>query len=260
MDDTVPLDREFGAGHLNALRATRQFSSGEWNPGADVPNLGWDYGQTGGSGDEVRYALANELAGGDVIALTLCWNRKVDKSGTANDYSPGDLFFNLPDNGLDNLNLYLVPRGSNDFNGAMSLRSISSEMNVEHIFEEVPTTGLYDIVVTQAAGGSGGSVNYGLAWWYGDPFMPVLDGDYDRNGRVDGEDYNRWVSMYGGPVMPPGEGADGNRDGTVNAGDYTVWRDALGGATISTTVPEPMTACLAVAAMAGIGCHRPRRQ
>jgi subtilisin family serine protease len=60
---SVSLDNEFGAGHLNAKRALTQFSSGEWNIGSDVPAIGWDYHETGGTGTTLRYTLPQSLGG-----------------------------------------------------------------------------------------------------------------------------------------------------------------------------------------------------
>jgi hypothetical protein len=43
----IPLDDQMGAGHLNAKRAVQQFAPGEHDSdGAQVPVIGWDYGQT----------------------------------------------------------------------------------------------------------------------------------------------------------------------------------------------------------------------
>ncbi|WP_146575393.1 hypothetical protein [Botrimarina hoheduenensis] len=50
-----------------------------------------------------------------------------------------------------------------------------------------------------------------------------LDGDYDRDGDVDGADYATWVAAYGAAGV--GLDADGNRDGVIDVADYTVWRD-----------------------------------
>ena len=146
-DDAQPLDIQFGAGHLNAAKAATQFSAGEWDGGENIPNIGWDFGETGGVGD-YRYTFEDDLTADSWIALTLTWDREVNKTGDDDTYSVGDLFsIDVPDNGLCNLDLYLVPSGSNDFEGAMSLRSIAAEQNVEHIFAKVPATGAYDIVV-----------------------------------------------------------------------------------------------------------------
>jgi hypothetical protein len=70
-----------------------------------------------------------------------------------------------------------------------------------------------------------------------DSGVTVAAGDYNRDGVVDGLDYNAWASSYGSSVAPF-SGADGNRDGVIDAADYTIWRDAVG-ASLAIAVPEP---------------------
>jgi hypothetical protein len=55
----------------------------------------------------------------------------------------------------------------------------------------------------------------------------AIPGDYDRNGVVDGNDYNEWRTNFG-EVSGVAPWADGNGDGSIDAADYTVWRDNLG--------------------------------
>lgn len=145
-NDAQPLDIQFGAGHLNALRAATQLAPGEWDNGSDIPLIGWDFGETGGVGTTLRYTFDAELAAGAWIAITLTWDRDVFKTGDEDNFSPGDMFTVGVDNGLSNLDLFLVPEGSNDFGAATALRSIATEQNVEHIFAKVPGTGSYDLV------------------------------------------------------------------------------------------------------------------
>jgi hypothetical protein len=73
----------------------------------------------------------------------------------------------------------------------------------------------------------------------------VLDGDYNKNGTVDGGDFLLWQRQYGESDFPP---ADGNGDGIADAADYTIWRDGFGAMlptsgmiTTAATVPEPST-------------------
>lgn len=77
-----------------------------------------------------------------------------------------------------------------------------------------------------------------------------VPGDYDGNGSVGPEDYDKWRLDFGQSVAE-GTGADGNSDGMIDAADYTVWRDFYE-ASLETsaqsaavhTVPEPGTMLL----------------
>lgn len=60
-----------------------------------------------------------------------------------------------------------------------------------------------------------------------------LDGDYNTDGSVDGNDYQVWRSNFGSTLNLA---ADGNHDGVVNAADYTVWRNNLGAISASQSV------------------------
>ena len=76
----------------------------------------------------------------------------------------------------------------------------------------------------------------------------VLDGDYNKNGAVDGSDFLWWQRQFAASNFPA---ADGNGDGIADATDLTIWWDGFG-ATIPTsgmlttaaTVPEPSTLVL----------------
>ena len=62
-----------------------------------------------------------------------------------------------------------------------------------------------------------------------------LQGDYDVDGDVDSNDYNRWRATFGSLVINPGHLADGNSNGVVDAADYVVWRNNLGATLFSGT-------------------------
>src|SRR4029077_5268998 len=79
----------------------------------------------------------------------------------------------------------------------------------------------------------------------------VMQGDYNRDNRVDAADYVVWRRTFN-QIVPNGEGADGNYDGVINGLDYGVWRGNFGafvGTGASTTAvpaPEPVGAIFVV--------------
>ncbi len=56
----------------------------------------------------------------------------------------------------------------------------------------------------------------------------TLTGDYDRNGRVDGNDFLLWQVQLGTTPPQPGGGADGDGLGTVDHADLGVWAAHFG--------------------------------
>jgi hypothetical protein len=148
--------------------------------------------------------------------------------------------FVLPEQRLNNLELYLMPATSTNFMDAIS-SSISTVQNVEHIFFNIPAAGDYKLVVfNNFENGIGDNQNYALAWWFGNP-PSDLPGDYDGNGSVGPEDYNVWRTNFGATNAM----ADGNGNGVVDAADYVIWRKNLAAGSGSfAAVPEPSTALL----------------
>jgi hypothetical protein len=75
-----------------------------------------------------------------------------------------------------------------------------------------------------------------------------VPGDFNQDGRVDGNDYTTWRTNFGSQSAPA---VDGNGNGIVDAADYTIWRDNLGagsGAASShagNAIPEPSACGLA---------------
>ncbi len=82
----------------------------------------------------------------------------------------------------------------------------------------------------------------------------LIDGDYDRSGVVDTDDFSSWAQSYG--ITGASPLADGNGDGVVDAADYTVWRDAVSLVPPSTAVPAPGAISLAVVGTLIAGCLR----
>jgi hypothetical protein len=149
----IPLDEQMGAGHLNVTRAIQQFTPGEYEAeSGDVPTIGWDYGATTGQNDFVRYPLAGALSADHFISITLAWDRQVQFTGDAdmdNRYDVGDTFepstSSEPDSDefINDLDIYLLPKGSFDFTQAIA-QSTGIEGTLEHIFFQIPTTDEYE--------------------------------------------------------------------------------------------------------------------
>src|SRR5690606_23129308 len=105
------------------------------------------------------------------------------------------------------------------------------EYTVEHIFYQIPETGLYDIVVRQRDDESfSATQSYGLAWWYGwapEIELPSLPGDFDMDGDVDGADFLSWQR--------------GNSPNPLSSGDLADWESNFGATalTAAVAVPEP---------------------
>jgi hypothetical protein len=161
-DPKISLHAQMGTGQLNAFRAYQQFSAGQWNPGAAVPRMGWDY-RTVNAASYREYVLAQPLQQGSFAALTLAWNRFVELNDTNKNgqYDLGERFRNR---GLNNLDLYLVSSESNE-PASSACSSISEVDSVEHIFCPVPTTGKYKIRVQFHQPVNEATQPYALAWW-----------------------------------------------------------------------------------------------
>lgn len=160
----VPIDDELGTGQLNARRALHQFEGGEFDAGAaPVALVGWDYGITLGEDDFATYTLGAVLEAGVYVSATLAWDREVsldvDLDGDG-AYDPGDSF---AEDGLTNLDLFLLPKGASDVDERI-WSSSSTEFNVEHVFFEIPETGEYELWVGQIDEPLGDQA-YALAWW-----------------------------------------------------------------------------------------------
>ncbi len=92
----------------------------------------------------------------------------------------------------------------------------------------------------------------------------AVDGDYNRDGRVDVGDYVVWRKSMGQNVAAH-SGADGSGNGTIDEADYDFWRGRFGNsfgngaaARDEATVPEPASALLVLLAVLWLsgGAHR----
>jgi len=225
-----------GAGHLNVGSALKQYRAGEWEQGV-VPNIGWDYGTIGGAGSFNIYVFNRPLFPGEVVAATLCWDRRVETiSPNQNDHTFG--FFDYQDLSqvLNDMDIYLMLEGGDPTNiEDIIWGSVSAVDNVEHVFFSVPFAGFWQIVVANTEFGLGDGENYGLAWWAGDS----ISGDFDGDGDVDKDDLPIWKTGFDTSE------ADADDDGDTDGADFLAWQRNLGlNVPAATAVPEPAAALL----------------
>ncbi len=172
-DPEKPLSSELGTGHLNAFRAYQQFSAGQWSPDNEVPFIGWDYRSVGSRNQAAPkfqdYVIEQPLQAGSFFSTTLAWNRAVT---LADDNQNGeyDISETFIDNGLNDLNLYLMRADDTDLDDSIAA-SVSRVDSVEHIFHEIPATGQYKIRVVYGDRTHEPIQRYALAWWS----VPVRD-------------------------------------------------------------------------------------
>jgi hypothetical protein len=77
---------------------------------------------------------------------------------------------------------------------------------------------------------------------FGPMLVPIVPGDYNKNGVVDAADYVAWRKLNG--QSGAGLAADGDNDGSVDSDDYLFWRARFdnttgSGISASSAVPEP---------------------
>jgi hypothetical protein len=163
------------------------------------------------------------------------------------------------------LNHSIIEADGAELNGILSIQLASGYApTVGNIFDILDTPGgvqgEFDAVVLP-------DLASGLAWELvynasSVALRVVLQGDYNRDNRVDAADYVVWRRSLN-QTVPNGEGADGNYDGVINGFDYGVWRANFGasagaGASNSAVpVPEPAgTIALLLSAMSGMVWRR----
>lgn len=164
LDPQIPLHNELGTGHLNAFRAYEQFDGGQWQPGK-VALKGWDYNVLSLPSDSgTEYVIEQPLQQGSYFSATLTWERPVTLEDDNRNglYDNGERFSNQ---GLNNLNLYLMPVDENDISKSI-WSSVSDVDSTEHIFYKIPQSGRYKLRVVYAEQiTSKTPQTYGLAWW-----------------------------------------------------------------------------------------------
>jgi hypothetical protein len=109
--------------------------------------------------------------------------------------------------------------------------------------------------MADTSGSQYSSVGEGIVYY----LLPLLPGDFDADGDVDGADFVAWQSNFpklSGATLAQGD-ADG--DGDVDGADFVVWQTNFpsSGTTLN-VVPEPSTALLGIAAIVMLIVFRAR--
>lgn len=124
---SMPLDLNFGAGHLNVGSAVTNYKPGEHDAGL-VPRIGWDFSPISEAASD--YTFTESVPDGGWIAVTLAWDRIVTSNELGDTYNAGTEFFNNPiENELVNLDLFLL-----DDNGNVLHSSEATADSVEIFF------------------------------------------------------------------------------------------------------------------------------
>jgi len=160
--EKVPLDIEMGTGQLNAFRGYQQIAAGQWDDKGKVPYLGWNYGKLK-QGKYQDYVLKEPLKEGSFVSITLAWDRLVELKD-ANNNGQYDLEETFENQGLNNLDIYLLPADRDDLE-AKICASVSPVDSVEHIFCPIPASGEYKIRVNFVEQVNQPTQPYGIAWW-----------------------------------------------------------------------------------------------
>lgn len=166
-DPRIPLHKDLGTGHLNAYRAYQQLLPGAFGPDQAVPAIGWNVAamaSSTGSATAHDYTFEQPLQAGSFLSATLAWERVVALAD-ANQNGIYDVGEGFTDQGLNNLNLYLLPADSDDITQSL-WSSVSEVDSVEHIFYQIPETGRYKLrVIYQQPVYNEPTQSYALAWW-----------------------------------------------------------------------------------------------
>jgi hypothetical protein len=96
----------------------------------------------------------------------------------------------------------------------------------------------------------------GVAIW--SPDVAFAEGDFDRDGHVDGDDLAAWALGFSTTESAEHEDGDADGDGDVDGADFLKWQQQLSGESALAAVPEPPAApLLTLAATASFLLRRP---
>ncbi len=190
---TLPLDRQLGAGQVDALAAAEQYAAGECAPGT-VPTTGWDLGEIEIGDAPSTYAFDTTLSEGVFITATLAWDRRIMLTQDAN----GDGIFDLRDNDI----MEAAPLNNLDINifnsdDELVFSSESTIDNLEHLYWLVPEEDDYYLTVAFQEQLDTTVQEYTLAWNVSDPPGNLFHPDINEDGLVDGSDLSFVLGNFG---------------------------------------------------------------
>ncbi len=151
-----PIDEVFGFGELNIRNSYNIFEGGEFEgvktgvgSGTDIGTNGYDYDQfDGDSGADDLFYDFSVFADGGSLSAALNWNAEI----TDGNNSP--FAFSPSFSGLANLDLALF-----DSSGTLVDQSISTDYNLEHIYQPDLAAGDYTLRISGDS-----ATDFGLAW------------------------------------------------------------------------------------------------
>jgi hypothetical protein len=97
---------------------------------------------------------------------------------------------------------------------------------------------------------------YSVYFGSGEVYRLVTDatpaGDFDGDGRVDGDDLARWQTGFGTETGAARANGDADGDGDVDGADFLAWQRSVTAAPASQPVPEPAGLASSLAAVFAI--------
>jgi hypothetical protein len=94
---------------------------------------------------------------------------------------------------------------------------------------------------------------------------PSVEGDFDRDGVVNGGDLTEWTNYFGvttstGALQLVFASADASGNGRVDGADFLAWQRALPAPQGAASVPEPSAGVVALAGVAALAAYQRGRR
>ncbi len=194
-----PLDKIIGAGTVNINFAHMIYTGEEQDGAADPPaestitNAGWDLATIPQC--ESRFYRFRVLEAADAVSIIATWHRHVEPPFGFNDWSVADFdltLWRVDEKGQ--LTTLIGDPGLPFFDGG-SISSQSVVMNIEHLHVTGLQPGDYVIEVVDMGCDGEAETDVAVAWLM--PEQPVIVGDLNGDGVVDGSDLIQLLGAWG---------------------------------------------------------------